>query len=49
MNKIEFFFDCSSPWTYLAFHGFQEIINGGDADSILEELAENWNELKSEY
>ena len=26
MSKIEFFFDCSSPWTYLAFHGFQEII-----------------------
>jgi len=22
---IEFFFDCSSPWTYLAFHGVQPI------------------------
>jgi 2-hydroxychromene-2-carboxylate isomerase len=22
---IEFFFDCSSPWTYLAFHGLQEL------------------------
>ena len=30
MNKIEFFFDCSSPWTYLAFHGFQEIIKNND-------------------
>jgi 2-hydroxychromene-2-carboxylate isomerase len=20
---IEFFFDCSSPWTYLAFHNIQ--------------------------
>ena len=20
MPKLEFFFDCSSPWTYLAFH-----------------------------
>ena len=23
--KLEFFFDCSSPWTYLAFHGIQPI------------------------
>jgi 2-hydroxychromene-2-carboxylate isomerase len=23
--KVEFFFDCSSPWTYLAFHNFQAI------------------------
>ena len=30
MNKIEFFFDCSSPWTYLAFHGFQQIIKNND-------------------
>ena len=22
---IEFFFDCSSPWTYLAFHNIQPI------------------------
>jgi 2-hydroxychromene-2-carboxylate isomerase len=22
---IEFFFDCSSPWTYLAFHGIQPL------------------------
>ena len=35
MNKIEFFFDCSSPWTYLAFHGFQEIIKNNDNIEIL--------------
>jgi 2-hydroxychromene-2-carboxylate isomerase len=23
MSRIEFFFDCSSPWTYLAFHNIQ--------------------------
>jgi 2-hydroxychromene-2-carboxylate isomerase len=23
--RIEFFFDCSSPWTYLGFHGVQEL------------------------
>ena len=22
---IEFFFDCSSPWTYLAFHNIQPV------------------------
>ena len=38
-----------SDWEIEAWAGFQEIINGGDADSILEELAENWNELQSEY
>ena len=26
MTKLEFFFDCSSPWTYLAFTGIQPII-----------------------
>jgi 2-hydroxychromene-2-carboxylate isomerase len=25
MADIEFFFDCSSPWTYLAFHNIQPI------------------------
>ena len=25
MHKLEFFFDCSSPWTYLAFNGIQPI------------------------
>lgn len=26
MTKLEFFFDCSSPWTYLAFTGIQPIL-----------------------
>ncbi len=25
MSRIEFFFDCSSPWTYLAFESVQEV------------------------
>ena len=25
---IEFFFDCSSPWTYLAFHNIQPLAAG---------------------
>lgn len=24
-SRVEFFFDCSSPWTYLAFHRFQPL------------------------
>ncbi|HKU99078.1 MAG TPA: 2-hydroxychromene-2-carboxylate isomerase [Vineibacter sp.] len=30
--RIEFFFDCSSPWTYLAFHGIQPIVAETGAD-----------------
>ncbi|TNE38375.1 MAG: 2-hydroxychromene-2-carboxylate isomerase [Alphaproteobacteria bacterium] len=26
MHKLEFFFDCSSPWTYLAFESLQGLI-----------------------
>ena len=26
MSTIEFFFDCSSPWTYLAFTRIQPIV-----------------------
>ncbi len=26
MARLEFFFDCSSPWTYLAFHRVQAVI-----------------------
>ena len=26
MAKLEFFFDCSSPWTYLGFEGLQELL-----------------------
>ena len=25
MNKLEVFFDCSSPWSYLAFHNIQPV------------------------
>ena len=25
MARLEFFFDCSSPWTYLAFHKIEEV------------------------
>ena len=25
MADIEFFFDCSSPWTYLAFHNIEPL------------------------
>ncbi len=27
MAKLEFFFDCSSPWTYLGFEGLQELVD----------------------
>lgn len=29
---IEFFFDCSSPWTYLAFHNIQPLAEEFDVD-----------------
>jgi len=29
---IEFFFDCSSPWTYLAFHNIQPLAKEFDVD-----------------
>jgi len=25
MPRVEFFFDCSSPWTYLAFHRIEDL------------------------
>ena len=25
MKKIEYYFDCSSPWTYLSFRGILEL------------------------
>jgi len=34
MPKIEFFFDCSSPWTYLAFHEVEEIATNAGAELI---------------
>lgn len=26
MNRIEFYFDCSSPWTYLGFESMQQLV-----------------------
>ena len=34
MHTIEFFFDCSSPWTYLAFEGIQPIAERSDVEVI---------------
>lgn len=33
MAKLEFFFDCSSPWTYLAFHNIQPVLAARDVDT----------------
>ncbi|WP_372809957.1 2-hydroxychromene-2-carboxylate isomerase [Litorivivens sp.] len=32
MPKLEFFFDCTSPWTYLAFTGIQPIVKRNPVD-----------------
>lgn len=34
MPKLEFFFDCSSPWTYLAFHEIEDLAEETSADLI---------------
>ena len=34
MIKFEFFFDCSSPWTYLAFSRIHKILEIHDIDAI---------------
>ncbi len=34
MARIEFFFDCSSPWTYMAFHGIQPVAERTDAEIL---------------
>ena len=34
MHRIEFFFDCSSPWTYLAFESVQPIAARDDVDLV---------------
>ncbi|MEQ8783536.1 MAG: 2-hydroxychromene-2-carboxylate isomerase [Roseibium album] len=34
MHTIEFFFDVSSPWTYLAFEGIQEIAARPDVEMV---------------
>lgn len=33
MAKLEFFFDCSSPWTYLAFHKIEDV--AADSGALL--------------
>jgi 2-hydroxychromene-2-carboxylate isomerase len=32
MPRVEFFFDCSSPWTYLAFHRIEELCSEAGAE-----------------
>jgi 2-hydroxychromene-2-carboxylate isomerase len=34
MPRLEFFFDCSSPWTYLAFHRIEEVAREGGAELV---------------
>lgn len=34
MARLEFFFDCSSPWTYLAFHRVQDIVRETGAEIV---------------
>jgi 2-hydroxychromene-2-carboxylate isomerase len=31
MRTLEFFYDCSSPWTYLAFHRIEDVVAGAGA------------------
>jgi len=33
-KKLEFFYDCSSPWTYLAFSKIEDVARRHDADLI---------------
>jgi 2-hydroxychromene-2-carboxylate isomerase len=34
MATLEFFFDCSSPWTYLAFHRVEEVARSARAELV---------------
>jgi 2-hydroxychromene-2-carboxylate isomerase len=34
MARLEFFFDCSSPWTYLAFHRIEDVCRETGAELI---------------
>jgi 2-hydroxychromene-2-carboxylate isomerase len=34
MPTLEFFFDCSSPWTYLAFHKVEEVARSARAELV---------------
>jgi 2-hydroxychromene-2-carboxylate isomerase len=35
MPRLEFFYDCGSPWTYLAFHKIEDIARAHGAELIL--------------
>lgn len=34
MARLEFFFDCSSPWTYLAFHEIEDVAAEASAELV---------------
>lgn len=34
MARLEFFFDCSSPWTYLAFHKIEDVAREASAELV---------------
>ncbi len=34
MHRLEFYFDCSSPWTYLAFEQAQTLLHGLDVELV---------------
>jgi len=34
MARLEFFFDCSSPWTYLAFHKIEDVCREAGAELV---------------
>ncbi len=34
MPRLEFFFDCSSPWTYLAFHRIEDVCAEAKTDLV---------------
>jgi len=34
MHKLEFYFDCSSPWTYLAFERALQLFEGDDVEIV---------------
>jgi 2-hydroxychromene-2-carboxylate isomerase len=34
MARLEFFFDCSSPWTYLAFHRVHDVVRETGAEVV---------------
>ncbi len=34
MKRLEFFFDCGSPWTYLAFHEIEDVAREAGAELV---------------